>query len=418
MPRVQPHAQTNTHSHTDADRPVYFACILLRRKMITICILCFCVCQALPGNMVLCSRLNTCFFTQSNSNSMLFQRSTLFAISQNRLCRYRNICTLPSFTQSSAFTRFPTHRTAGLQSDKLNICGDGSPWHRADARIFSNFRYAIRKQILFIYGQNGMHVNVNNFECIIMAETIYLYYLHIDGESMTNATWCIELLIRSVVQTIPWDVECITCANTLAIQTKMCHDKCRTPHEEFATMGINGVSVHLRIWQCQYVPLVEQILISPDSYWWRYSYYLLTLLFMTNSPDYIIMRQVLRRLLWPPIFLFRNYVSSNVRSASLFMPHTCIKAKAFNRKWLSLFSVERIDGTQTDDRRTLRNVSLAPINCHYLVWTHILIKHKSWHVKFWISKQWERRTQTIAKWLRYFSISAVSGGLTIYPVIP
>lgn len=67
-----------------------------------------------------------------------------------------------------------------------------------------------------------MHVNVNNFECII-AETIYLYYLHIDGESMTNATWCIELLIRSVVQTIPWNGECITCANTLAIQTEMCH---------------------------------------------------------------------------------------------------------------------------------------------------------------------------------------------------
>lgn len=50
-----------------------------------------------------------------------------------------------------------------------------------------------------------MHVNVNNFECI-MAETIYLYYLHIDGESMTNATWCIELLIQSVVQTIPRNV--------------------------------------------------------------------------------------------------------------------------------------------------------------------------------------------------------------------
>lgn len=40
----------------------------------------------------------------------------------------------------------------------------------------------------------------------------------------------------------------------------------------------------------------------------------------------------------------------------------------------SLFSVERIDGTRTDDRRTLRNVSLAPINCHYLVWAQILIK--------------------------------------------
>lgn len=121
---------------------------LLRRKMMTICIL-FSLCSPSPSRqyMVLCSRLNTCF-CQSNSKKKKKIYATchrcssdLHYSSSDRIDHVdtRISATLPCIPRHLVVFRrsVPNTRTNGLPSDKLNICAYGLPWHGADKAQYS-----------------------------------------------------------------------------------------------------------------------------------------------------------------------------------------------------------------------------------------------------------------------------------------